>query len=354
MSDANLADRRTVLKAIPAAMVGGGAIAYTAGAKRDDEHGRGRGRSNVVEIVAEHGHEEGDHEFTLSTDELPAGWVTFEFDNTTGGTHFAYLAKLPQAAIDEAQAAEVSLLDHYVERVTRPFQWLMDDIDPDKEPDPDDRFSEETLFPEWFGKVLPSGGPGFTSGSRTSTTTVQLDPGEYIVECYVKNGDGEFHSYRGMVEQFTVTDDRLNARPGAAQSVSVSTDGIQAPDSMRPGQQTVAVEIQDQQLYDHDLGHDVHLIRLDEDTTTDDVNGWMNWMGPDQLVSDGSEPGTFVGGVQAILTPALLEGEGSETAYLHLDLTPGKYAWVSEVPAPADTGHLVEFSVPFGGGGEGS
>lgn len=79
------------------------------------------------------------------------------------------------------------------------------------------------------------------------------------------------------------------------------------------------------------------------------MNGWTNWADPDQFISDGSEPGTFLGGVQTIVTPELLEGEGTETAYFHVNLNPGAYAWVSEVPDPADKGMLKPFIVPFDG-----
>jgi hypothetical protein len=110
----------------------------------------------------------------------------------------------------------------------------------------------------------------------------------------------------------------------------------------------VAVQIQDQKIYEHLLGHDVHLIRFDHRTTVDDANGWMNWMHPDGLVSDGTDPGTFLGGVQAIVTPGLLEGNETKTAYFDVNLNPGAYAWVSEVPDSAGKGLLKPFSVPFG------
>ena len=106
------------------------------------------------------------------------------------------------------------------------------------------------------------------------------------------------------------------------------------------------VRFEDQAVYEHLLGHDVHLIRMDDETSADDVNGWMNWMKPGGLVSDGTEPGTFLGGVEQVLTPDLLEGNGSETAYFHVNLKPGEYAWVSEVPDPNANGLLREFSVP--------
>ena len=312
-----------------------------------------RDRTNAVEIIAKHDHKGDEHQFDFSTTEISAGWTTITFDNQTDHTHIAYLGKLPQAAIEAADEDGANLLDYYVEHVTRPFQWFMDSLDPAKEPDPDDlsdkytNLDEEVIFPGWFMNLLPSGGAGFISGHMTSRTSVELEPGKYIVECYVKNDESEFHSYLGMIDLLTVTEGRAGTEPEATLDLSLSTDGIDVAEKVRPGRQTVAVHVEDQQIYEHLLGHDVHLVRLDHRTTLDDVNGWMNWMTPDGLVSDGTEPGTFLGGVQTIVTPGLLEGTETKTAYFDVDLNPGAYAWISEVPDPAENGFLKPFSVPF-------
>jgi len=353
MNEAKYANRRTVLKTIPAALVGGSIVTAPTSATREGARGGTNDGANEVEIVAKHDHEADEHAFEFSTTEIPSGWTTISFDNRTDHTHFAYLAKVPQDAIAGAEEDGEDLLDYYVEHVTRPFQWFMDDVDPEREPDPDDlsdkysNLEEEVIFPGWFEAVLPSGGAGLTGADTTSRTTVNLDPGEYIVECYVKNDEGKFHSYLGMIESLTVTEERSGSEPEATLDLSLSTAGIGFDEDVQSGEHTVAVQVEDQQVYDHLLGHDVHLIRFDDETTTADVNGWTNWMDPTQLVSDGTDPGTFVGGVQTILTPELLEGGTPETAYLDVDLNPGAYAWVSEVPDPAGKGMLETFTVPF-------
>lgn len=349
MTGLQLTDRRTVLQTIAATAFGGGIATGTARVTQEGPPGR-TDPANVVEITATGGHD-GGHAFTLSADEIPAGWTTFELDNATSHTHFAYVAKLPPAAVEQADRLGMEPLELYYQRVTRPFQWLMDTRDNGKTPDPDDRFSDERLFPGWFADVLPAGGVGMTSPGRTATTTISLDPGLYVMECYMKEPTNDFHSYHGMLESFTVTDATGGRAPRSTASLSVSSDGIDAPDTLDPGRQVVAVEFQDQRLYEHNLGHDVHLIRFDEETTVADVDGWMNWLDPVQLVSDGHEPGTFLGGADTVLTPGLLEGVGTERSYLHLDLVPGDYAWVAEVPTPSEKGLLAEFTVPFGADG---
>lgn len=344
-------DRRTVLKTITATTVGG-LIPGPARATPASPNGAASGGRNVLTVTANHDHETDEHKFELDTHEFPSGWTTLKFDNATDHAHFVYVAKLPPQAIDDA--GDQDLLEFYVEHVTGPFQFFMDTQVEGKEPDPDDlsdRYSnpeEGVFFPPWFENVLPSGGAGLTAADRQSTTTLHLDPGEYIVECYVKTAEEDFHSTHGMIDHVTVSDDRSELpapHHEATATLTLSTDGIDAPETLRPGRHTVGVQFDDQQLYSHLLGHDVHLVRLDGQTTVEDVNDWMNWMHPGQLVSDGSEPGPFLGGVQTILTPGLLDGTASETAYLHANLEPGTYAWVSEVPNPAEKGLLTEFTV---------
>jgi hypothetical protein len=103
----------------------------------------------------------------------------------------------------------------------------------------------------------------------------------------------------------------------------------------------VGVEFENQQRYGTLVGHDLHLIRLEDGTDVGEVNGWMNWADPDQFVSNGDEPTTFLGGVSDIWTADL-----PRTGYLHVVLEPGDYAWIAEVPDPASKGLLAEFGVP--------
>lgn len=338
--------RRTVLKTIGAGLVGGMAMSGTATAS---EH------ENVVRVRGFHDHDIDEHYFEVSTSEFPSGWTTLEFDNRTNHPHILYLGKVPEAAIDGAADDGVGLLEYYYEHITRPFQWFMDSLVPGKEPDAadlsDKYTTDEAIFPPWFENVLPSGGTGLTSGGRTSRTTLNLAPGQYIMECYVKDSSEEFHSYNGMLELLTVTDEESPmAEPEPTIDLSLSSNGISMTgDRLRvtPGSHTVRVTVEDQQVYSHLLGHDLHLIDFNWRTGIKHVNDWMNWMAPGQLVGDGSEPGTFRGGVQTILTPELLAGNGSETAYFHVDLEPGFHAWLSEVPNPADIGMLEWFYVPY-------
>lgn len=330
--------RRTVLKTLTAAA----GLGLTTGAATAAP-GNAHGRRHDVTIRTSHDHDTGEHGFHLSRQTFPAGWTTFTLENASGHTHFAYLAKLPPQALVDAAANDLTPLELYVETVTRPFQYYWDTLVPGKTPDPDDIGTiYASFFPPWFGDVQFYGGPGLASPGIDATTTVALDPGVYILECYVKDPANDFHSYHGMIEQLTVTDDHLDApEPTPTLAVTVATAGITAPHAVRPGRHIVGVTFADQQVYPNLVGHDLHLVRLDGDTTAQDVNDWMNWADPNQLVSDGSEPTTFLGGVNDIWTTAL-----PATGYMHVDLRPGDYVWVAEVPDPVSHGLLHAFTVP--------
>lgn len=330
---------RTAGLASGAVVLGGSGLAGQAVAG-EPAPGSVPGRASTLEIVGDHDHDAGEHVFEFSSTEIPSGWTTITFDNRSSHTHFVYIAKLPQVAIDGALAADMGIRDYYHEQVTEPFQGLMDLI-LGKEP------RHDPTLPAWLFDVLGSGGPGLTQGPATSTTTVHLDPGEYIVECYVKTDDNVFHSYLGMLEHLTVTGDEAGApEPRSTLDVTVSNTGLVAPDAVRPGQHTVGVTLPDQMFHGNFAGHDAHLVRLDGDTTLQAVSDWMDWQPADGLVSDGSEPTTFLGGADTIVTPGLLEGTGSATSYFHVNLQPGDYAWVSEVNDPLGRGYLQPFSVP--------
>lgn len=341
MQSSRFTDRRTVLKTIGAGVIG--TAATTGIGAAGGGQGQGKGPKSVVEIVASHDHESNEHMFDLSPQTVPAGWTTLVLDNQTSHTHFAYTIKLPQQALDDAAAEGMDPLTFYYETVSRPFQWLSDGVYfPDNTPDPDDNTDiYDSIFPPWFSEVTFYGGPGLTTGPGDSMTTVNFDEGTYIVECYVKDAENDFHSYNGMLGLLTVTSGESRAsEPESTLDLGLSTSGIDFPDEVKPGRHTVAVEVSDQQAYTNLVGHDVNLIRLDGESQTDSVNDWMNWVHPEGLISDGTEPAPFLGGVTDIWTADL-----PRTGYFHVGLGAGEYAWVSEVPDPASKGLLHTFTV---------
>ena len=98
------------------------------------------------------------------------------------------------------------------------------------------------------------------------------------------------------------------------------------------------MHFKDQTVHEHFLGHDVHLVKLDESTDLDALNNWMNWSAPTGLSGLGVEGVTFIGGTQ--------EAPAGDTTYFTAHLKPGNYALIAEVPDPRSKGMLQTFSIP--------
>lgn len=305
------------------------------------------GQASVIEITATHRGDE--HLFSLSENEVPQGWTTFRFANASHSDHFVLLYKAPQAAIDAAEAADQPVLEHWHETITLPFQeefnpYIAGEID------------YNTFLGNLVGAISASapwfldpgapamGGPGLTAAGHTSETTVSLEPGTYILECYVKDANEEFHSYNGMLQMLTVTEEASDARePRATLAISLSSaGGIEIPTDLRPGMQTVAIEFQDQKAYEHLQGHNAHLVRLNhmDAELLEELAAWMDWRQAGSLAARAPEGATFLGGT--------MEMQAGGTAYYTVNLTPGDYVWIAEVPNPAEKNMLKTFSVPSG------
>jgi hypothetical protein len=279
--------------------------------------------ASVVEVVA--------RDLTLvAPDTVPPGWTTFRFVNTSPMEHFALVQLLPSGQ---------SLASHQ-EEVAPVFQQGFDLL---VAGDPEGAMAAFGTLPPWFTEVVYLGGPGLTAPGLTSEASIQLEPGTYLLECYVKT-DGRFHSYNpdgvGMVHQFVVTGPRSDApEPTPDVRLTISSEGgIQADGPVEPGLRTFAVDFIDNTTHENFVGHDVHLVRLDSDATVEDVEAWMDWTRPGGLETPG--PAVFLGGIN--------EMPGSTTGYFTVDIEPGDYAWVAEVPGASAKGMLVPFEVSPG------
>lgn len=282
-------------------------------------------KTTVVEVTAIS--ESGEHVFELSTDEVPAGWTTFRFHNTAGVTHFAFATRVDDDVT----------LEQYRDEVTLPFQNLYDEFFllrahtfPGLGNDPTATFDTQFM-----------GGPGLTAPGSTSQTTLHLEAGKYIIECYVKTPGNVFHAARGMLAELTVTETPSGApEPKGTLQMTIrnpENGGIQVAEQVRPGKHTVAVHFAEQTVHGNFVGNDVHLVRLNGTDLTD-LAHWMDWRPPDGLVTPA--PAEFLGGAHEL--------SAGETAYFTVNLKPGAYAWIAEVDDPDAKGMLRTFTVPFG------
>ena len=302
--------------------------------------------NNIVEVSATHDPVEDRHLFGMSTDEIPSGWTTFEFTNSSAYDHFFLIWKVPEEGVQAAAGAD-SLELYYTNNITVPFQekftpYIEGEIGYGE-------FTENlidtlsTTAPWFFDPGAQTmGGPGLTAAGSISETTVYLEPGQYMAECYVKDSDETFHSAIGMLKAFTVTEDSSDTgAPEPTSRITISSEeGIQFDQDLAGGEHIFEIYFEDQQTYDHLGGHNVQLVRLEDkedQDLLDELSAWMDWRQPGSLADRAPEGAEFMGG-----TMTLQEGE---TAYYYANLEPGDYAWIAEIPNPEEYNMLQTFTI---------
>ncbi len=274
---------------------------------------------NAIEVVT------GTMDFK-TVNEIPSGWNTFRYENKSTETHFFLLDKMPDGKTIKDDRDEVIPV----------FQKGMDLINAGK---PDEAQAEFGKLPEWIPGVVYSGGCGLVSPGQSCDVTLKLDPGYYVMECYVKNPAGVFHAAMGMTKELVVTDkDAGNSPPSADVEISISsTGGIDNPETIKKGKTTFSVYFKDQTVHENFVGHDVNLVKLKENYNPEELEKWMNWTDPKGLITPAPQNVIFLGGVN--------DSPAGSTGYFTADLEPGNYALISEVPDASEKGMLKTFAV---------
>ena len=166
-----------------------------------------------------------------------------------------------------------------------------------------------------------------------SQVTVDLAPGEYVLECFMKNADGEFHWSEGMLRPLTVTEERSPAlAPEAQLRLTLTTDGIQMEGEPVAGTNTIEVDFADQP--DGGFGNDIHVVHLEDGTTPESLIAWLDAFNVPGLQNPAPAP--FVGGTE--------ERPEGNSIFFSVDLVPGRYAFISESPEEVG-GLFTEFTV---------
>lgn len=263
----------------------------------------------------------------IAPDEIKSGWNTFRYENGTGNPHFFVIEKLPEGKTVEDSKAEVAPL----------FQEGMDLITEGKF---DEAMAVFFSLPAWYWEVVLQGGPGLVSPGMAAESMVYMTPGNYVIECYLKTPNGVFHSSIGMAKGIHVTEESTSIRePKPSLRINISSNsGIELSGKLRPGHHEVAVYYEDQAVYGNFVGHDVHLVRLSSSADLVALNNWMNWIDPAQFKTPAPEGVEFLGGMQEL--PA------GGTGYFSVNLTPGTYALISEVPDPESKNMFRIFEIP--------
>jgi hypothetical protein len=269
--------------------------------------------SSIIEVTAVYDASSNRHLFQTSTDTVRAGWTTFRLTNASPVVHFVLLDHLPGERTSEQLLSEVSPV----------FQEAMNLIIEGK---PEEAAANFANLPPWFGDIVFRGGPGFVSPGVTTEATLYLEPGNYVMECYIKTADGVFHWNLGMTQDLHVTEEVSDARPPANPTLQITvTDSTLLVDGKPTlGEHLVAVHFAEEEP--GLIGKDVHVVRMDGASDVEDIVAWMDFNRVQGQMSTAADPApaTFLGGVHDM--------PFGNTAYFKLILEAGDYLWISEQP----------------------
>jgi len=258
--------------------------------------------------------------------ELQSGWTTFKYVNNSEEPHFFIFEKMPEGIT----------IDNYNNELVPPFKaaftYLLDE-------NVEAAMKEFEKVPDWWSKVKLGGGVGLISPHRTAESTIYLNPGIYVMECYVRMPNGMPHAFFGMLKQIVVTDDiSTHQEPKADFEISVSSEkGVSFVDSLEVGNYSLAVNFEDQKLYETLLGHDINLVKLDNLSLLDTLGKWVNAADIKAFRSPAPVGLTFLGGVEDL--------EAGKTGYFNVELKEGDYVLISEVPNTIQRNMFKTFKV---------
>jgi len=186
--------------------------------------------------------------------------------------------------------------------------------------------------PSMPGWVTDAGGPNDVSPGLTASAIVTLEPGRYVLVCYVPAVDGRLHVMHGMVKQLTVTTGRADATEPAADIALRTTDyAYEFSKPVTAGTHTMRIENVAEQ------SHEVVIARLLSGKTAAQALTWLN------AGQHGPAPVTAIGGASG-----LSKGR-HQTITVNFD--PGRYVLLCFIPDKNDgkphTAHgmLKEFTV---------
>ena len=220
-------------------------------------------------------------------DEVPAGATRISLDNEGDEPHHAQLFRLAEGTTIEDLASALATGDPAAASEVGAFVGGTALVDPGEE--------------------------------SHAEAIVELEPGQYALICFVPGVDGSPHLAHGMLRPFEVVEGDGAPPPAPTPDAEISlVDFAFAAPAKIAGDAVLAIS--------NETGtepHEMIVGRLHDDATIDEV----------QHALDHGEapPATFVGGMQA-----LPPGSG---AHLQLDLEPGRYVLICEVPSHDGTPH---------------
>ncbi|MEL4456003.1 hypothetical protein [Lutimonas vermicola] len=259
-------------------------------------------------------------------DEVKSGWTTFKYINKSIEPHFFILEKMP----------DTLGLETYKKDIFPPFISAFEHFE---KGEMEAGIKEFEKIPQWFYKVELAGGVGLTSKKTISKSTIFLEPGTYVMECYVRMPNGLGHVFMGMVKELKVSKESNGNKPPIADfNIGISSEkGISFIDSIKAGNYMLAVKFEDQKQYEHLMGHDVNLVKIENDSLIIDLSNWLNIVDFKAFRTPEPEGLLFLGGVEDL--------PSGKTGYFEVTLEKGSYVLISEIPNAVERKMIKTFSV---------
>jgi uncharacterized cupredoxin-like copper-binding protein len=186
-------------------------------------------------------------------------------------------------------------------------------------------------MPAW---AIDVGGPNSASPGTTAEGTMTLDPGTYMLVCWVPSPDGMLHVMKGMVKPLTITPRpasmQADVEPSADIDMMLDDYSFELSKPITPGRHVIRVENRAPQT------HEVVVARLNPGETAAQALLWIN------AGQAGAGP-TVLGGASGIAK--------GRHMFITVDFVPGRYALFCFIPDVKDgkphTSHgmLKEFTV---------
>lgn len=309
MTNAAMTPRLPTLLARTLVLLLTGPLALTACQSGGDASGEDASNAPpVVEVVM------ADYAYRNIPDSISAGWTTFRVNNEGQEIHHLEFERLPEGITPQDHREVMSVSRELAQKM-----WAGEI----------DRAEALKRRPSWVDSVEGAGGLGHLAPGRTASITTRLEPGTYSVHCYINTAEGRRHFLLGMEHVLTVTPDSTGAVPPEADlSVRLFEYEIHSEGTVRAGEQTIAVHFEDRQQLMEPPYQGLQLARLPDEVSADRVAAWLN-------VDQAPAPTDFLGGAIAM--------EAGKTVYLTVNVSPGRYAWVSD--ASEEKGMMETFAV---------
>lgn len=240
---------------------------------------------------------------------IPSGLTTLRFRNEGTEPHMVFMSRLPEGKTVEDYQREIS------SPFSRAWRARMEGRANEQE-------ALGMIFqglPEWFPKIQFVAGPGIAAPGVVSDVTLELEPGNYVLECYIKAPNGDIHYMEGMIRPLVVSvDEAMGIVPEVDLTVRLTNYDMAIEGDLTSGRRSVMVYFIENP--EQGFGHSVHVARLDPGTDAQQVVQWMNWLALDGLRAPA--PAQFIGGIHPMPTGGI--------GYFTVDLEPGRYLFVSE------------------------